>query len=214
MFPVVLDQVCTHCSRDFSPLLHTGLLQIVQVLGSFSSLHRFSIGSRSGHWLGHSRSLKCFLRSHSLVALVCVWGHCHAGRPSHDPSSVLLLREGGCWPKSRDKWPHPSTPQYGAVVLSPLQKSTPKAWCFHPHASRLGWCSWDCAHSSSSSGEWSLYQKVIFWSHLTTWPSPMPPLDHPDGLWQTSDGPGHVLAWAGGPCARCRILIHDGVVCY
>ncbi len=22
----------------------------------------------------------------------------------------------------------------------------------------------------------------------TTWPSPMPPLDHPDGLWQTSDG--------------------------
>ncbi len=39
-------------------------------------------------------------------------------------------------------------------------------------------------------------------------------LDHPDGLWQTSDRSGHVLALAGGPCARCRILIHDGVVCY
>ncbi len=36
--------------------------------------------------------------------------------------------------------------------------------------------------------------KVIFWSHLTTLPSPMPPLDHPDGLWQTSDGPRHVLS--------------------
>ncbi len=97
-----------------------------------------------------------------------------------------------------------------------LQKSTPKAWCFHPHSSRLWWCSWDCTHSSSSSkhSEWRLYQKVIFWSHLTTWPSPMPPLDYPDGLWQTSDGPGHVLAWAGGPCTRCRILIHDSVVCY
>ncbi len=72
-FPVVLDQVCTHCSRDSDPLLHTGLLQIVQVLGSFSSLHRFSIGFRSGDWLGHSRTLKCFLRSHSLVALaVCL----------------------------------------------------------------------------------------------------------------------------------------------
>ncbi len=77
--PVVLDQVCTHCSRDFSPLLHTDLLQIVQVLGcrwktrSFSYLHRFSIGSRSGDWLGHSRTLKCFLWSHSLVALaVCL----------------------------------------------------------------------------------------------------------------------------------------------
>ncbi len=40
---------------------------------SFSSLHRFSIGFRSGDWLGHSRTLKCFLRSHSLDALaVCL----------------------------------------------------------------------------------------------------------------------------------------------
>ncbi len=54
--------------------------------------------------------------------------------------------------------------------------------------------------------------EFIFWSHLTTWPSPMPPLDHPDGIWQTSDGPGHVLSWAGRPCAHCRMLIHDGVV--
>jgi len=110
---------------------------------------------------------------------------------------------------------HPSSSQYGAVVLSPLQKSTPKTWCFLPHVSRLGWCSWDCTHPSSSKcGEWSLYQKALFWSHLTTWPSPMPPLDHPDGLWQTSDGPGHVLARAGGPFACCRILIHNGLVCY
>uniref|UniRef100_A0A672N155 Microtubule-associated protein RP/EB family member 1-like n=1 Tax=Sinocyclocheilus grahami TaxID=75366 RepID=A0A672N155_SINGR len=48
---------------------------------------------------------------------------------------------GGCCPKSRNTWPHPSSPQYGAVVLSPLQKSTPK---------------------------WSLYQKRLFWSPLTT----------------------------------------------
>ncbi len=109
----------------------------------FSYLHRFSIGFRSGDWLGHSRTLKCFLRSHPLL---CVWGHCHAGRPSHDPSSMLLLREGGCWPKSRDTWPHPSSPQYSAVVLSPLLKSTPKSWCFHTHTSWLGWCSWDCTH--------------------------------------------------------------------
>ncbi len=88
-------------------------------------------------------------------------------------------------PKSHDTLPQSSSLQYGAVILSPLQKSTPKAWCFHPHASRLEWCSWDCTHPSSSSkqGEWSLYQKVLFWSHLTRWPSPMPPLDHPDGLW-------------------------------
>ncbi|MEQ2231142.1 hypothetical protein ILYODFUR_036486 [Ilyodon furcidens] len=32
-FPVVLVEVCTHCSRDSGPLLHTDLLQILQVSG-------------------------------------------------------------------------------------------------------------------------------------------------------------------------------------
>ncbi len=35
---------------------------------TFNSLQRFSMGLRSGDWLGHSRTLKCFLRSHSFVA--------------------------------------------------------------------------------------------------------------------------------------------------
>ncbi|KAK3546229.1 hypothetical protein QTP70_025196, partial [Hemibagrus guttatus] len=39
----------------------------------FNSLQRFSMGLRSGDWLGHSRTLKCFLRSHSFVArAVCL----------------------------------------------------------------------------------------------------------------------------------------------
>ncbi len=35
---------------------------------------RFSMGLRSGDWLGHSRTLKCFLRSHSFVARGGVFG--------------------------------------------------------------------------------------------------------------------------------------------
>uniref|UniRef100_A0A3P9DL66 Uncharacterized protein n=1 Tax=Maylandia zebra TaxID=106582 RepID=A0A3P9DL66_9CICH len=35
---------------------------------TFNSRHRFSMGLRSGDWLGHSRTFKCFLRSHSFVA--------------------------------------------------------------------------------------------------------------------------------------------------
>ncbi len=62
--------------------------------------------------------------------LLCVWGYCHAGRPSHDTSSMLLLREGGCWPKSCDTWPHPSSPQYGAVVLSPFAEKHPQSMMF------------------------------------------------------------------------------------
>ncbi len=51
---------------------------------------------------------------------------------------MLLLREGGCWPKSRETWPHPSSPQYGAVVLSPLQKSTPQSMMFPPPCFTVG----------------------------------------------------------------------------
>ncbi|MEQ2290038.1 hypothetical protein AMECASPLE_039270 [Ameca splendens] len=79
-FPVVLDQVCTHCSRDFGPVLHTDLLQILQVSElslsnmDFQLLQRFSIGFRYGDWLGHSRTLRCFLWSHSLVVLAVCFG--------------------------------------------------------------------------------------------------------------------------------------------
>ena len=41
---------------------------------SFSSLHRFSMGFRSGDWLGHSRTLICFFLSHSFVALALYFG--------------------------------------------------------------------------------------------------------------------------------------------
>ena len=40
---------------------------------TFNSLQRFSMGLRSGDWLGHSRTLKCFSRIHSFVArAVCL----------------------------------------------------------------------------------------------------------------------------------------------
>ena len=41
---------------------------------SFSSLHRFLMGFRSGDWLGHSRTLICFFLSHSVVALAVCFG--------------------------------------------------------------------------------------------------------------------------------------------
>ncbi len=75
-----------------------------------------------------------------------------------------------------------------------------------------GWCSWGHRQHSSSSkhGELSWCQRATFWSHLTTTLSPSSPLNH----WQTSDGPVHVLSWAGGPCGHCRNSVLYGVVCY
>ncbi len=99
---------------------------------SFNSLQRFSMGLRSGDWLGHSRTLKCFLRSHSFVARAVCWDHCHAKRSSHISSSMPLLMEGGFHSKSHDTWPHSFFPLHRSVVLVPLQKNSPKAWCFTP----------------------------------------------------------------------------------
>jgi len=60
---------------------------------SFSSLHRFSIGFRSG-----DQDLEMLLTEPLLSCLCCVFGVIvMLEDTSHDPSSILLLREGGCW---------------------------------------------------------------------------------------------------------------------
>ncbi len=41
---------------------------------TLSSLRRFSMGLRSGDWLGHSRTLMCFFLSHSFVTLAVCFG--------------------------------------------------------------------------------------------------------------------------------------------
>ncbi len=91
------------------------------------------MGLRSGDWLGHSRYLEMLLTKPLLRCPGrCVWDHCHAERPSHVSSSMPLLMEGGFHSKSHDTWPHSFFPLHRSVVLVPLQKNSPKAWCFHP----------------------------------------------------------------------------------
>ncbi len=95
--------------------------------GTFNSLQRFSMGLRSGDWLGHSRTLKCFLRSHSFVARAVCLGSL---------SSMPLLMEGGFHSISRYMAP---------FILSFTQISRPGPFAekqpqsmmfFHPHASQ------------------------------------------------------------------------------
>lgn len=63
-FPVVLHEVCTHCSWYVGRLLHADLLKSCDVWWlfdtDFHSLLRFSTGFRSRAWLGPSRSLKAW----------------------------------------------------------------------------------------------------------------------------------------------------------
>ncbi len=77
---VVGHQVCTHLRRDLSHSSLQILSKSLRFWGwrlatqTFSSLHRFSMGLRSGDWLGHSRTLMCFFLSHYFVALAVCFG--------------------------------------------------------------------------------------------------------------------------------------------
>ncbi len=147
---------------------------------SFSSLYRFSIGFRSGDWLGHSRNLKFFLRSHSLGALAVCLGSLSCWKTQPWPIFNALTEGRRLLARDISRYPmylaihgtiHP--PLNTVQSSSPLcRKSTPKAWCFHPHASRLGWCSWDCTHPSSK--HWSgVYTKKLYFGLI--WPHDLLP---------------------------------------
>jgi len=45
-FPVVLDQVCTHCRRDFGPLLHTDLSPDPSGVGAVAGQYGLSAPSK------------------------------------------------------------------------------------------------------------------------------------------------------------------------
>ena len=156
----------------------------------FKSCHRFSIGFRSGLWLGHFKTLTCFDLNHSIVALAVCLGSLSCWKMN------LSLKSFADWIRFSSRftlysiWFHPSFPQFWPVSLSLLKRSIPTAWCYHHHVSLLGWwaqgdgqCWVSATHSVLHWG-----QKVNFWSQLTRAPSSTCLLCLPHGLWQTPNG--------------------------
>ena len=100
MFVVVFQQVCTDLGRIGWISVHPSL-QILSKslrfwgcrLATWSSLHRFSMGFRSGEWLGHSRTLICFFLSHSFVALAVCLGSLSCWK-THPRPIFSTLTEG------------------------------------------------------------------------------------------------------------------------
>ncbi|MEQ2250530.1 hypothetical protein ILYODFUR_001767 [Ilyodon furcidens] len=77
-FPVVLDEVCTHCSRDYGPLLHTDLLQILQVSGRSLGNTNFQLPPKIFDWvrfwrLARPQDLEMFLMEPLLSCPGCVF---------------------------------------------------------------------------------------------------------------------------------------------
>ncbi len=96
-FLVVGHQVCTYLRRDFVSLLFADPLQVIWgwrlATRTFSSLHRFSMGWRSGDWLDHSRTLMCFFLSHSFVALAVCFGSLSCWKTHPWPIFSVLAEE-------------------------------------------------------------------------------------------------------------------------
>ncbi len=149
---------------------------------TFNSLQRFSMGLRSGDWLGHSRTLKCFLRSHSFVARAVCLGSlsCWKTQPRfifnaladgrrfshkisliHGPIHSFLYTDQSSWSLCRKTAPKHdvSTPmlhsRYGVLwmQLSILSPPNTTSWVF---------------------------TKKFYFGFI--WHSPNPLLDHPNAL--------------------------------
>lgn len=105
----------------------------------FRSCHRFSIGFRSGLWLGHSNTGICFILNHSIVALALCLGSLSCWKVNLCPSSLLQIL-AGFLPRLSCFWLHPSSHQLWPASLSLLKKSSPTTWCCHHHVWQWGWC--------------------------------------------------------------------------
>ena len=168
------------------------------------------MGFRSGDWLWHSRTLICFFLCNSFVALAVCFGSLSFWKTRPRPIFSALTEERSLSPKiSRYMAPF-ILPSIQWSRPDPLAEKHPQSIRFPPPSFTVGMV----LVTSSKHGESSWCQIALFWSHLTTSPSPKPPPDHPGVLWQTSDGSVHVPSSAEERCACSRILILHGVVCY
>ena len=151
---------------------------------SFSSLHRFLMGFRSGDWLGHSRTLICFFLSHSFVALAVCFGSLSCWKIHPRPIFSALTEGRRLSPKiSRYMAPF-ILPSIRWSRPVPLAEKHPQSIRFPPPCFTVGMVFLGLTQhfSSSEHGESSWCQLALFWSHLTTSPSPKPPPDHPGVL--------------------------------
>ncbi len=160
--------------------------------------------------------MKCFLRSHSLVAPAVCLGSLSCWKTQPRPifnaltegrrllAKILWYMAPSMLPSIRCSHPVPFAEKHHQSMMFPPPCFTVGmvflglySSLFFLQAQRVEFKAKSYilvssdhmifSHASSGSSRWSL---------------------------ANSDGPGHVLAWAAGPCPRCRILIHDGLVCY
>ena len=189
VFQQILGGILVHSSLQ---ILSKSLRFQGCCLATFSFLHRFSMGFRSGDWLGHSRTLICFFLSLSFVALAVCFGSLSCWKSHLRPKEVVTqnFRVHG-----------PIHPPLDTVKSScPLSWETPPKDKVAPPCFTVGMVYSAFLFLQTRRAE-------LMPNSSITSPSPKPLPDHPGVLWQTSDGPAHVPCSAEEPCAHSRISI-------
>ncbi len=153
---------------------------------TFNSLQRFSMGLRSGDWLGHSRTLKCFLRSHSFVARAVCLGSLSCWKTQ--PRFIFnVLADGRRFSLKISRYMAPFILSFTQISRpGPFAEKQPQSMMFPPPCFTVGMVFFGCNSAffllQTQQVLLSFYQKVLFWFHLTIWHSPNPLLDHPNAL--------------------------------
>ncbi len=162
--------------------------------------------------LSHWQTTSCPVLFHSTQRMCSENAVCESWKCT----GVSSVTECGCYVNNHTVCEHNRIKDSKTGLTTIFYCCVNMAIMFHPLVWRWGWCSWGHRQNSSSSkhAEMSWCQIARFWSHLTTKLSPSSPLNHSDVHWQTSDGPVHVLSWAGGFCRHCMISVLHGEVCY
>ncbi len=151
---------------------------------TFNSLQRFSMGLRSGDWLGHSRTLKCFLRSHSFVARVVCLGSLSCWKTQ--PRLIFnALADGRRFSLKISRYMAPLILSFTQISRpGPFAEKQPQSMMFPPPCFTVGMVFFGCnsAFFLLQTRQVEFLPKIIFWFHLTIWHSPNPLLDHPNAV--------------------------------
>ncbi len=149
---------------------------------TFNSLQRFSMGLRSGDWLGHSRTLKCFLRSHSFVARAVCLGSLSCWKTQ--PHFIFnALADGRRFSLKISRYMAPFILYFTQISRpGPFAEKQPQSMMFAPPCFTVDMVFFGCnsAFFLLQTRRLEFLPKVIFWFHLTIWHSPNPLLDHPN----------------------------------
>ncbi len=160
---------------------------------TFNSLQRFSMGLRSGDWLGTPGPWNA--TSHSFVARAVCLGSLSCWKTQPRFISMPLMMEGGFHSKSHDTWPHSSFLYTDQSSWSLCRKTAPKHDVSTPMLhSRYGVLWMQLSILSPPNTTSLVFTKKLYFGFI--WPYDILPILFwiIQMLSRNSDGPGHVLA--------------------